>query len=85
MTDKYEPLYQYLVNKKSDGCVSWHASFADIECIIGASLPPSARTQRLFWSNLRQPRRASTAWFKAGWKTSNVDLNAETVLFRVDP
>ena len=84
MTGKYGPLYAYLAKRRQEGLTSWQASFNDIETIIGTLLPPSARTWRMWWSNLRQPRRASTAWFLAGWKTSNVDMKAETVLFRVD-
>ena len=80
---KYEPLYLYLIKKRQEGYTSWHASFAEIERIIHAPLPPSARTRPLFWSNLRQPRRASNAWFGAGWKTSNVNIKAETVLFSI--
>lgn len=83
MTGKYKPLYRYLVKKRQEGRTSWHATFTEIEAIIDAPLPPSARTQPLFWSNLRQPRRASTAWFEAGWKTSNVDLQSETLMFRI--
>ena len=83
MTDKYKPLYEHLVKMRQEGHTYWHASFTEIECIIGAPLPPSARTRQMFWSNLRQPRRASTAWFMAGWKTSNVGIGSETVLFRI--
>ena len=83
MTGKYEPLYEYLVKKREEGHTFWHTSFAEIEGIIGASLPSSARTWPLFWSNLRQEKRASTAWFLAGWKTANLDMADETVQFRV--
>lgn len=83
MTGKYRPLYDYLVAKRQEGCTSWHTSFAEIESIIGASLPPSARTRPLFWSNLRQERRASTAWFLAGWEMANLNMARETVQFRV--
>lgn len=83
MTEKYKPLYDYLVKKRQEGCTSWHTSFAEIESIIGASLPPSARKWPLFWSNLRQEKRASTAWFLAGWETANLDMGGEKVQFRV--
>ena len=82
MTGKYRPLYDYLVKRRQEGQTSWCASFEDIETVIGAALPPSARTWPLWWSNLRQSRRASTAWTLAGWKTSNVDLEAATLVFR---
>ena len=83
MTEKYKPLHDYLVKKREEGQTSWHTSFAEIESIIGASLPPSARTRTLFWSNLRQERRASTAWFLAGWKTASLDMEGETIQFYV--
>ena len=83
MTEKYKPLYKYLVNRRQEGHISWHTSFSEIEGIIEAPLPPSARTWPLFWSNLRQPRRASMAWFEAGWKTSNVDMETETIRFHI--
>ena len=83
MTEKYKPLYVYLVKKRQEGYTSWRTSFAELESILGASLPPSARTWPLFWSNLRQERRASAAWFLAGWKTANLDMESETVQFHV--
>lgn len=83
MTGKYGPLYEHLLRKRQEGHTSWHASFEEIESIIGAALPPSARTQPLFWANLRQPRRASTAWWWAGWETTGLNMDAETVLFRI--
>ena len=83
MTPKYKPLYKYLLKKREEGCISWHTSFAEIEGIIGDSLPPSARARPLFWSNLRQSGRASEAWFLAGWKTANLNMENETVQFIV--
>ena len=83
MTEKYKPLYEYLVKKRQEGYTSWHTSFGEIESIIGDPLPPSARTRPLFWSNLRQERRASAAWFLAGWNTANLDMEGETVQFLV--
>lgn len=83
MTGKYRPLYEHLLRRHQEGYASWRASFEEIERIIGAALPPSARTQPLFWGNLRQPRRASTAWWKAGWEASGLNMEAETVLFRI--
>lgn len=83
MTGKYKPLYVYLVKKRQEGSTAWSTTFAEIESILGASLPPSARTWPLFWSNLRQEKRASTAWFLAGWKTANLDMERETVQFLV--
>ena len=66
---------------QSASVVMLHMTFQDIESIIEAPLPNSARTQPLFWDNLRQPRRASTAWYKASWRTTDVDTRAETLTF----
>lgn len=78
---KYRNLYAHLCSLTAQ---EWRASFADIEAIIGDDLPPAARSYRAWWSNhggvhvLRQAR----AWLSAGWKTAEVDMSAETLLFR---
>ena len=51
---KYMPLYRFLVRKGREGQNRWQTTFEDVETIIGASLPNSARSQSLFWENLRQ-------------------------------
>ncbi|MFA4994582.1 MAG: hypothetical protein WC521_04680 [Bdellovibrionales bacterium] len=73
--DKYLALRHHLNNLRPD---SWKASFSDIEDIIGAVLPPSARRFREWWGNDEQNGRH---WLKVGWKTRNVDLRTETVTF----
>ena len=83
MTGKYKPLYNYLVRRRQEGHTPWHASFKDVETIVGAPLPHSARTWRAWWSNHRKHGRQSSAWLLAGWEKSDVDMKAETVLFRV--
>ena len=80
---KYMSLYDHLVQMRERGLTYWQASFGEVESIIGSPLPDSARRWRIFWSNLRQPRRASAAWHYAGWKTSNVNMRTETLLFQV--
>ena len=85
VTPKYRPLYDCLVKKREEGHMSWHVSFKDVEYVIGDSLPPSARTRPIFWSNLRQLGRASTAWYYAGWKTSKVNMKTQTLVFLANP
>ena len=82
---KYRPLYAHLVKRREDGHSTWHTTFGAIEEVIGDTLPPSAWTSRIFWSNLRQSGRASTAWFLAGWDTFNVKMDACTLSFRIRP
>ena len=78
---KYVPLYHFLINKGREGHEYWRMTFQDIESIIKAPLPDSARTPSLFWYDLHQPRRASNAWYKAGWRTTDVNIQAETLTF----
>lgn len=78
---KYRKLYTHLCDMTAQ---EWRASFSDVETVIGDTLPPSARRHRAWWSNhsgdnmLRQAR----AWIAAGWETADVDMDAETLLFR---
>ena len=78
---KYRKLYTHLCDLTAQ---EWRASFSDVETVIGDTLPPSARRHRAWWSNhsgdniLRQAR----AWLAAGWETADVDIDAETLLFR---
>ena len=75
---KYQNLYAHLRNLPSQ---EWKASFADIEAIIGDHLPASARRHRASWANDITQARAR-AWLAAGWETAQVDMDAETLLFR---
>lgn len=58
-------------------------SFADIERILGDALPPSARKYQAWWENEGPGGSHShaRAWLDAGYRTQNVDLNAQTVAF----
>lgn len=77
---KYAPLYRHLQNKRGS---EWAASFADLESILGFSLPDSARLYRPWWANdTKSGHSQSMAWTLAGWKTAQVDLDAESLLFR---
>ena len=75
---KYQKLYAHLLSLSSK---EWKASFADIEVIIGERLPASARRYRASWANDITQARAR-AWIAAGWETADVDMDAQTLLFR---
>ena len=79
---KYKPLYEHLLKIRQEGLAEWNTSFSEIEQIIGNSLPEPAFVRPIFWSNLNQPRRASTAWFEAGWKVFNLNMRNQTLSFR---
>ena len=75
---KYRPLYKFL-NSLDER--QRQMSFAEIERIIGASLPPSARKHNAWWGNYRSKWRQSWAWLDAGWQTRHPDFGAESVQF----
>lgn len=83
---KYEPLAERLRHHPQD---EWTASFADIEAVLGFSLPASARTYREWWANQRgEGHSQKKGWQDAGWQVRKVDLAGEEVTFRrlpVDP
>lgn len=75
---KYAPLYSRLIAR--DGAF-WHASFGEIEAVLGTDLPASARKHPAWWANQESGRRHSLAWRAAGWRTRDLNLTAETVTF----
>ena len=75
---KYEPLERHLRSATSK---ELPMSFEDIESILGTSLPPSARKHRAWWSNNPQNSVMTHAWVSAGYRTRQVNLEAESVVF----
>ena len=78
---KYAPLYRHLVSIPA--WPEWRATFGDVEAILGFRLPDSARLYRPWWANQNKGAGHSHAlsWYAAGWKTREVDLEAETLVF----
>ena len=78
---KYQRLYTYLRGRQVD---EWRTSFGEIEAVIGFDLPASARLHRPWWGNQKRGNGHShaLAWSIAGWETAEVDMDAETLLFR---
>ena len=78
---KYRKLRVYL---EAHPRREWRASFSNIESILGFKLPASAHKHSAWWSNERNGGRHSqaVAWSAAGWETAEVDMEAETLLFR---
>ena len=56
-------------------------TFADIERVIGADLPPSAFKHRPWWSNNPSNSVITNSWLKAGYKTENVDMAGKKLVF----
>ena len=78
---KYAPLYRHLVSIPASP--EWRVTFGELEVLLGFRLPDSARLYRPWWSNQNKGAGHSHAlsWHAAGWKTREVDLEAETLVF----
>lgn len=80
---KYEPLARFLSQQKQ---ASIPMTFAQIEQLIGNRLPASARKHRPWWSNNPSNSVITRAWLDAGFKTTQVDMAGERLVFmRVTP
>lgn len=56
-------------------------TFGEIEAILGTPLPPSARRYRPWWSNNVDNSAMTRAWVEAGFRTQQVDMAHERVVF----
>ena len=78
---KYTPLEGHL---RKSGRHELPMSFAKIEQVIGTKLPPSARKHRPWWSNNPSNSVITRAWLNAGYKTAQVDMDGERLVFVKD-
>src|SRR3954447_2659703 len=77
---QYHPLYVYLRDRYADRVV---LSFADIEALLGFSLPDQARKAREWWAEPGAASRASAqsdAWTLAS-RSAMVNVGARHVVF----
>ena len=77
-SSKYQPLENYL---KTRGLKKIPITFEEIEAIIGANLPPSARKHRPWWGNNPSNSVMTHSWLAAGYKTAQVDIESERLFF----
>lgn len=76
---KYEPLKHFLTETSSD---TIDADFAQVEKILGFSLPQSAYRHQAWWANEAHGSHShARSWQEAGWETSRVDLAARKLCF----
>ena len=75
---KYYPLFEYLQQQPDSGLLE--LSFAEIESILGNTLPASAKSTRAWWANSKTIQGQS--WQSAGWLVDDVDFEAGYVAFR---
>lgn len=78
---KYDPLYAYLLEARIRGDSHLNLSFQQIERILGAALPHSARTYQAWWGNHYGNSQAN-AWMRAGWWVDRFDLDRQEVMYR---
>lgn len=76
---KYAPLRDFL--KKQDRPLV-RLTFREIEKLIGAPLPVSARKHRPWWSNNPSNSVITEAWLEAGFRSEQVDITKGTLVFR---
>jgi hypothetical protein len=76
---KYDPLQDYL-GAASEPLL--RLTFGQVERILGASLPASARKHPAWWANEQVGTHShARAWLDTGYQTQRLDLNAGTVEF----
>ena len=75
------PLYKHLRGMRREE-TTWNTSFSEVEKIIRAKLPRSAREYDAWWGNHPDSHTQAKAWIAAGWEVSIAEVLSETVTFR---
>jgi hypothetical protein len=78
---KYKPLERHL---RASGKVRLPLTFAQVERILGEPLPASARRHPAWWSNNEGSHVQALAWREPGYRTEQVDIIREKVVFVAD-
>lgn len=77
---KYADISVYLLQQDKSKPHVVH--FSEIERIIGATLPASARLYQAWWANQSGTGHTQAmSWCSVGWNTKNVDLENQQVTF----
>jgi hypothetical protein len=77
--NKYAPLGEFL---KGQHRAEVAMTFAEIEKVIGAKLPPRAQHYRAWWSNNATNSVLTKVWLDAGFRSERVDMKARKLVFR---
>ena len=78
---KYGPLGTFLLSEKKKGNTVISKTFLEIEAIIKAKLPATARNNEVWWANDETHVQAKDGWLAAGFVKVKVDLQGQTVDF----
>jgi hypothetical protein len=76
---KYEPLEQFLKRQTSNEVP---LTFAEIERILGFTLPKASGDHRAWWSNNPSNNVMTRAWLAAGYVSERVDMDSRRLVFR---
>jgi hypothetical protein len=76
---KYTRLGEFL---RSQRAKEVPMTFAEIERVIGAKLPPNSPQYPAWWSNNPLNNVMTKVWLAAGFRTEQVDTKARKVVFR---
>jgi hypothetical protein len=76
---KYEPLTEFLRRQAENEI---QMTFAQIERVIAAKLPPKAQKHRAWWSNSPSNSVMTKAWLEAGFRSEQVDMEGRKLVFR---
>lgn len=79
---KYEPLAHYLRKSESERV---RLTFEEVEAILGAPLPRSARKYPAWWANSAEGHVNAQAWLAAGYRAQEVDLKRQELVFEKQP
>jgi CBS domain-containing protein len=77
---RYDPLRDWLA-RQAQHETRIAVSFQQIEELLGAELPPSARQHRSWWSNDPGSHSQALAWLEVGWEIEHVDMTGEMATF----
>ena len=78
MSSKYDSLATILAQKDQDMI---RMTFEEVEDAIRGKLPPAALEHRAWWANSTSHSHARLGWMKAGYQTSEVDLDKQELVF----
>ena len=76
---KYDNLGTHLIRQQ---LAEVPMTFAEIEKVIGTKLPPKAQHHRAWWSNNPSNNVMTKVWLKAGYETSQVDIEGRKLVFK---
>ena len=75
---KYDPLVHFFARCKDTELTM---RFSEIESVLEAKLPPSARKYREWWNEGNGSHYWANAWMAAGYRLDDLNQTAERVRF----